>query len=163
MDNIILKDQTADLSPAGVTSGANLPHFPKCNNKRDVICGDSIEYLKNMPEKTFPSGYCGFTSLPDISELQDMFPGPGDVEEYKEWFTNTAELFMSKLPEGSFVIFLQSDVRIIKQNTNEVLQWIDKSHLCSLAADRSGCTMMWHKLVSSCKLNYMNIYFTLLL
>jgi hypothetical protein len=101
-----------------------------------------------MPEKTFPSGYCGFTSLPDISELQDMFPGPGDVEEYKEWFTNTAELFMSKLPEGSFVIFLQSDVRVIKQNTNEVLQWIDKSHLCSLAADRSGCTMMWHKLVA---------------
>ncbi len=114
--------------------------------KREIICGDSIAWLTDM-KTTFPTGTCGFTSMPDISELPNMFKLENHWE-YKEWFTNTAALFMSRLPERSYVVFLQSDVRLIRNGSNDVIEWIDKSHLCSLAADRSGCTLMWHKLVS---------------
>jgi hypothetical protein len=113
-------------------------------SKREVICGDSIEWLNAMKD-TFPPGYCGFTSLPDITELQTIFT-PDQFEEYKLWFTDAVALFMSKMPVNSYMVFLQSDVRVIKDNT--VIHWIDKSHLCSTAADRSGCALVWHKLVS---------------
>mmetsp|Transcript_32143 Transcript_32143/g.46341 ORF Transcript_32143/g.46341 Transcript_32143/m.46341 type:complete len:189 (+) Transcript_32143:316-882(+) len=33
----------------------------------------------------------------------------------------------------------------------EVLQWIDKSHLCSSAADAENCILLWHKLVLTSK------------
>lgn len=112
--------------------------------KREILCRDSIAWLNEM-EDGFPPGYCGFTSLPDISELQQSMFAVGQFEEYKAWFEDAVALFMSKLPERSFVIFLQSDIRVVVNN--QVEQWVDKSHLCSSAADRSGFVMMWHKLV----------------
>ena len=52
---------------------------------------------------------------------------------------------MNKMAPLSYVIFLQSDVRVILKNS-EVIEWLDKGHLLSCAADREGCTMMWHKI-----------------
>eukprot|EP00598_Pedospumella_elongata_P001184 CAMPEP_0184968502 /NCGR_PEP_ID=MMETSP1098-20130426/1552_1 /TAXON_ID=89044 /ORGANISM="Spumella elongata, Strain CCAP 955/1" /LENGTH=401 /DNA_ID=CAMNT_0027490131 /DNA_START=122 /DNA_END=1327 /DNA_ORIENTATION=+ len=117
---------------------------------REVICGDSIEWLNGYPDGGLPAGYCGFTSLPDLSEVQNIFQT--DTVSYKKWFTDTVALFMRKLSRGSYVVFLQSDIRYMTES-GEVTQWIDKSFLCSTAAEREGCTLMWHKLVYTDKAN----------
>lgn len=113
---------------------------------REVICGDSIEWLNGFTDDGLPAGYCGFTSLPDLSEVQNIFQT--DTVAYKKWFTDTVALFMRKLSRGTYVVFLQSDIRYMTES-GEVTQWIDKSFLCSTAAEREGCTLMWHKLVRS--------------
>ena len=113
---------------------------------REIICGDAIAWLNTFEDNGLPEGYSGFTSLPDISEVMQIFHT--DTVAYKKWFTDSAALFMSKLAVGSYIIFLQSDVRYLS-TTGEVSEWIDKSFLCSVAAERTGCVMMWHKLVSS--------------
>lgn len=112
---------------------------------RTVVCGDAIDWLNSFDDNGLPEGYCGFTSLPDISELIRTFKT--DTAEYKKWFIDAAALFMSKLRVGSFVVFLQSDVRYLSPS-GDVGEWIDKSYLCSAAAERTGCVLMWHKLVS---------------
>lgn len=30
---------------------------------------------------------------------------------------------------------------------SQITEWVDKSHLLCTAADREGCTLMWHKIV----------------
>lgn len=123
------------------------PPIEECisNPVRKVICADAIEWLNAVEDNGLPEGFCGFTSLPDLSEVMAIFKT--DTVEYKKWFTNSAALFMSKLSVGSYVVFLQSDIRYMSE-TGEVCEWVDKSYLCSAAAERAGCTLMWHKLVS---------------
>jgi hypothetical protein len=119
---------------------------PDVEPTRKIVCGDAIEWLKGIPDNGLPPNYSGFTSMPDISELHEMFVG--DTASYKAWFTDTAELFLNKLSPGSYCIFLQSDVRVMNVS-GDVSEWIDKSFLCSTAAARANCTLMWHKLVTS--------------
>lgn len=116
---------------------------------REVICADSLQWLSAIPEGGLPPGSVGFTSIPDISELDAMFGGgaSADYEGYAEWFTRAAALFMSRLPLASHCIFLQSDVRIM--DGDNAAGWIDKAHLCSDAARRAGFRMLWHKMVSA--------------
>lgn len=111
---------------------------------REVICMDSLVWLDTFDE--FSEGDCIFTSLPDITELPTIFHGYL-VKEYKEWFTNTVSKIMSKLKIGSYLILLQSDTRMMN-TLREAYEWVDKSHLASVAADRNHCTMAWHKLVA---------------
>ena len=114
------------------------------SDNRTIYCCDAIEWLNSVEDNSLPEGYCGFTSLPDITELIHTFKT--ETAEYKKWFTNAVALFMSKLSVGSYVVFLQSDVRYLS-TTGEISEWIDKSYLCSAAAERTGCVLMWHKLV----------------
>ena len=44
------------------------------------------------------------------------------------------------------LIFIRSDIRVISGHS-QITEWVDKSHLLSTAADREGCTLMWHKIV----------------
>lgn len=113
---------------------------------RTVICTDAMSWLNSVPDNCLRGSV--FTSLPDISELPLMFkPHRLDQAElYKEWFTETAASIMRKLCAGQYAIFLQSDVRVYDLQGN-ILQWLDKSFLCSTAAARSDCRLMWHKLV----------------
>lgn len=117
---------------------------------RTILCADSIEWLRNIADGGLPRDYGVFTSMPDISEMQPTFGSSSNykVEEYKEWFRSIAVLLMQKMAYGSYVIFLQSDVRVVNPSTNDMICWIDKSFLCSSAAQDAGCTLMWHKLVS---------------
>ena len=55
---------------------------------RKIICCDSIEWLSGVTDHSLPDGYCGFTSLPDIAELPDIY-GSGSTLDiaviYKIW------------------------------------------------------------------------------
>jgi hypothetical protein len=132
----------SDEQPLGYDNVTSSLRFQ--SETRTVVCGDAIAWLSSYEDNGLPEGYCGFTSLPDITELIHTFKT--ETAEYKKWFIDAAALFMSKLSVGSFVVFLQSDVRYLS-STGDISEWIDKSYLCSAAAERTGCVLMWHKLV----------------
>lgn len=136
-------------TPVPIHENSHLDGLKECiqhRTDREVICGDSIEWLSGFADDGLPAGHCGFTSLPDLSEVQAIFQF--DTVAYKKWFTDTVALFMRKLSRGTYVVFLQSDIRFMSES-GEVSEWIDKSFLCSSAAERTGCTLMWHKLVNT--------------
>jgi len=117
---------------------------------REIICADACVWIQNLinKSKTLPGSV--FTSLPDISEICHLFANC-TVEErvlgYEKWFTDTAELIFTALPNNGYAIFLQSDVRVQSHEYDgSVHKWIDKSHLISAAAAKCNCTMMWHKI-----------------
>eukprot|EP01040_Poterioochromonas_malhamensis_P012839 gene12839-14067_t len=116
---------------------------------REIICADTNEWIKTVPLTGFGEKTCVFTSLPDISELPNIYRGYL-VDDYKQWFTDTVYEIMSRLNIGNYIVLLQSDVRMMN-NSGDTYEWIDKSHLASVAADRSNCTLMWHKLVLTSK------------
>jgi len=113
--------------------------------EREIVCTDAVAWLKSS---SVPLNGSVFTSMPDISELNDIFRGFPDIKSralaYEEWFTDTAQSILGRLRDGAYAIFLQSDVRVI--DGGNVVHWIDKSKLCSTAADKVGCNIMWHKM-----------------
>jgi len=127
-------------------------------SSRRIVCDDAIEWLKGHQDNSL-QGHV-FTSIPDVSELNFLsskIEGKKEEEEesrqkrriqrYKEWFIDVATLILQKLPQNAFAIFYQSDVRVL-DNQSHVLEWIDKSHLCHVAADRANVQLKWHKLCS---------------
>lgn len=98
---------------------------------REVICEDAITWLQDYKE-TEKASFLG--SLPDISE----FPGH-TLEQWKEWFENTAALILSKTSPEGVTIFFQSDIK------HESI-WVDKSYMIQKAAEKLGHNLLWHKI-----------------
>jgi hypothetical protein len=98
---------------------------------KQIIHADAIEWLNKNTLK----GASIVTSLPDISEFPKF-----SIEEWKNWFIETAKLVMTKCPDEGVSIFYQSD---IKRDG----QWIDKSYLIQKAAEQVGQIMVTHKIV----------------
>jgi hypothetical protein len=155
------KSHNSTSIPVPVTVFDEARGFGRCNVlpdetvDRTIICEDALEWLKNF--KGYLPGSV-FTSLPDISEVPNLFGGPKqNITAYKEWFTNIVTLICSKVKPSECVIFLQSDVRVIAdpsahENKGIVVDWIDKSALCAEGVRRfvespGGHPMkhMWHK------------------
>jgi hypothetical protein len=99
---------------------------------RTVHCGDAIAWLVAQATLT---GCSAITSLPDASELPAL-----SLDEWRDWFIRAAALVMTKVPDEGAAIFYQTDVK-------KAGVWIDKGHLCSVAAERTGATVLWHKIV----------------
>jgi hypothetical protein len=58
--------------------------------------------------------------------------------------------------KGQYALFLQSDVRVIDKG--QVCHWIDKSKLCSIAADQAGCNLIWHKLTLNTNIDKKSVH-----
>lgn len=138
-----MDEDICNESDKGMTTVLGLDDQSGQYYMREVICADAIQWLDGID--SFTNEESVFTSLPDIIELPEIYHGYL-VDDYKEWFCNTIGKIMTKLCVGSYIILLQSDTRMTNTK-NEVYEWIDKSHLASLAASRNGCTLVWHKLV----------------
>jgi hypothetical protein len=140
-------DDDSDLGDHGIGLSQKQPKKTvfTCED-RIAIADDAFHYLSTIT--TYGDGVSVFTSMPDITELPTLFHGYL-VKEYKEWFTNAAVEVLSRLDIGSYAIFLQSDVRMMNSKGN-TYEWVDKSHLITTAADKTNCTMVWHKMVSLC-------------
>lgn len=104
---------------------------------------DAIEWLRTFADGELLGDV--FTSIPDISELDSIFGAAtnANVAAYKEWFEQAVCLILSKAPKCA--IFLQSDVRFLNAD-DEVVQFIDKSHIINMAAERMGFVLLWHKI-----------------
>lgn len=100
--------------------------------KRNVHHADAIQWLKDQPVL---EGCSIITSLPDISEFPKM-----SLNEWKNWFVNTAALVLSKCPENGVTLFYQSDIK--REGA-----WVDKGFLCQLAAQKSGHELIAHKII----------------
>lgn len=98
---------------------------------RAVHCAEAVAWLREQP------GFAGcafVTSLPDVSELE--LP----LEGWKRWFIDAAALVMERTPPDSPAIFFQTDIK-------PAGAWLDKGWLCHQAAERTGMTLLWHKIV----------------
>ena len=97
---------------------------------RTVHAVDAIEWLKAQP---ILEGCSIVASLPDYSEFPTL-----SLDEWKSWFTSTAELILSKTPPEGVAIFFQSDIK-------HAGTWVDKAYLIQKAAEKSGDSLLWHK------------------
>jgi len=79
---------------------------------------------------------CSFvTSMPDFSEFSSY-----TLDEWKAWFIRAAELVLSRVPDDGVAIFFQTDIK-------HEGGWVDKGYLCQKAAEATGHTLLWHKIV----------------
>ncbi len=99
---------------------------------RVVHCDDAILWLL---KSDVLEGCSLVASMPDISEFPSF-----TLSEWKEWFTNTAALVLSKTPDMGVTIFYQSDIKVDGV-------WVDKGYLCQKAAESLGHSLLWHKIV----------------
>ena len=99
---------------------------------RLVLCEDAIGWLEREP---IEPGRSSVVSLPDLSEYN------GTLEQWRAWFIDTAALVLCKTPDSGVAIFYQSDIRIERV-------WVDKGFLCQKAAERTGHSLIWHKIMS---------------
>lgn len=110
--------------------------------KRTIHQADAIQWLTQAGVLT---GCSLITSMPDYSEFPSI-----TLNEWKAWFTRSAELVLSACPDDGVAIFYQTDS---KKNG----AWIDKSFLCQKAAEQTGHELLWHKIV--CRAPVGNITF----
>lgn len=99
---------------------------------RKVFCEDAITWL-NSNETLM--GCSVIASLPDISEFQQF-----TLDQWKSWFTETAQLILSRCPDDGVAIFYQTDIKVDGR-------WVDKSYLCQKAAEKEGHQLIWHKII----------------
>jgi hypothetical protein len=98
---------------------------------RIVHHGDGVAWLE---QAALGAEHALVTSLPDRSEL-DL-----DVDGWRSWFGHAAELCCRRVADDAVAVFFQTDV---KQDG----RWIDKGTLVSVAAERAGSHLLWHKIV----------------
>lgn len=98
---------------------------------RHIYVYDAISWLR---EQGVLAGCSIIASLPDISE----FPSYG-IEQWKEWFLETATLIFASTPPDGVSVFYQTDIR-------QDGIWVDKGYLCLKAAEKAGCNVLWHRI-----------------
>jgi hypothetical protein len=94
---------------------------------RQVICSDTTEWLKTIPELDSV-----ITSLPDKEETDMSFGA------WKAWFINTVYEILTKTK--NYAIFYQTDRKV----NGEVLS---KARLLFNAANKAVMPLRWHKIV----------------
>ena len=102
------------------------------NINRIVHCEDALVWLENSPVL---DGCSLVASMPDISEFHGF-----TLNAWKDWFTQTASLVLSRTPAEGVTVFYQSDIKVDGA-------WVDKSYLCQKAAEALGHELLWHKIV----------------
>lgn len=101
-------------------------------NMRTVHTADAVAWLESSP---ILEGCSLLASMPDISEFPQH-----TLQQWKEWFTGTAKLILSRCPDDGVTLFYQSDIKIDGV-------WIDKGYMCQKAAESLGLEQLWHKAI----------------
>lgn len=121
------------------------------------MCEDAVAWMEAMSERGLPEGSCVVTGVPDIHEVDPE--GKMGIDGYQKWFQRIVELVLTRIPEGSLAIFMQTDVKL--QNENSAVarlgngggyywRWVDKAYLAIAAAERvPGARLLWHKIIFS--------------
>ncbi len=99
---------------------------------REVLTEDAIAWLERQ---SVLDGASLVASLPDSSEFPTL-----TVDAWKDWFVGAAELILRKTPDEGIAAFFQSDIK--HEGT-----WIDKSYLVQKAAERTGSSLLNHKIL----------------
>lgn len=120
---------------------------------RTVLQLDALEWLNQYPDELLPGEV--FTSVPDISELETLFPAPHkniqNFQLYKSWFREAVRLIFTKTPR--YAIFLQTDIRALIGKDDKVFEFIDKSAIIQEVAVTCHFNLVWHKIVTNSEKN----------
>lgn len=100
--------------------------------KRTIHCEDALAWLRARGELP---GCSLITSMPDYSEFPSL-----TLAAWKEWFIEAAKLVLASCPRDGVAIFYQTDIK--KDGA-----WVDKGYLIQKAAEETGHSLLWHKLV----------------
>ncbi len=100
--------------------------------QRIVHNQDAIGWLTAQPVQV---GCSFITSLPDVSELSQF-----SLDQWKKWFVDAAALVLSRCPDDGVSVFYQTDIK------HEGV-WVNKSFLVQKAAEQTGHSLLWHKIV----------------
>lgn len=125
---------------------------------REVLNEDAVPWLESLGERGLPANCCVVTGVPDIHEVDPE--GKNGIDWYCQWFRGVVELVLQRLPEGSLAIFMQTDIKVQKDNVDRATarmgkeghywRWVDKAHLAMLAAEKvPGARLLWHKIIFS--------------
>ncbi len=106
--------------------------LPNTGVQRIVHHEDAIGWLL---AKGRIAGASIITSLPDVSELPSL-----GFDGWRRWFVDAAALSMECASDDGVAIFFQSDIR-------HHGAWIDKGAMVTEAAQRTGMTPLFHKIV----------------
>jgi hypothetical protein len=99
-------------------------------SKVKIICDDALNWLKQ--QSSIPNVVTGICDM-DEMEIKDM-------NEYITFFMNVVDLICSKLEDGCYAIFVQTDRKYQRS-------WIDKSYLITSIAQKYKLKTIWHKIV----------------
>ena len=99
---------------------------------REIHHADALIWLA---ERESLPGCSLITSLPDFSEFSAY-----TLEQWKEWFVQASRLVLSRCPDDGVTIFYQRDAK------RDGI-WVDKAFLIQKAAELSGHSLLWHKIV----------------
>lgn len=105
---------------------------PQTPSERRVHCEDVLEFLRARERL---DGASIVASMPDFSEFPKL-----SLEEWQNWFTETAKLILSRTPDEGVAVFFQSDIK-----RDGV--WIDKGYLVQRAAEATGHAQLFHKIL----------------
>lgn len=94
-----------------------------------IICADALDWLNQ--QEVVPNVITGICDLDEIDKGMD---------DYIKFFQEVATEILSKLADGCYAIFIQTDRKWNRQ-------WIDKSYILTDIAQRYGLKTIWHKIV----------------
>ena len=114
-------------------SGERVSSSPGPNAARRIVHhADGVEWLRGA---ALPADHAVVTSLPDSSELPEL-----GFDAWRTWFVDVAALACRAVADDAVAIFYQTDVK-------RDGEWVDKSFLVHLGAERVGARLLWHKVV----------------
>eukprot|EP00929_Paragymnodinium_shiwhaense_P065217 TRINITY_DN32715_c0_g1_i1.p1 TRINITY_DN32715_c0_g1~~TRINITY_DN32715_c0_g1_i1.p1 ORF type:complete len:389 (-),score=68.20 TRINITY_DN32715_c0_g1_i1:40-1206(-) len=122
---------------AGVPSSAAARGGEAKATSREVVCCDAVEWLRKP--NIVPEGAFIFTSLPDVSEVQEFAP---TLADWRAWFLEASRCVFRALPPGGLAVFYQTDIRV-----PEVGQVSKAFIVLSAAAEVPEVSLIWHKIV----------------
>jgi DNA modification methylase len=98
--------------------------------KAEIVCADALDWLsKQQSISNLVTGICDLAEMPGY-----------DMDSYLEFFTDIVDLIFSKLQDGCYAVFIQTDRKYQRS-------WIDKSYIITNIARNHGMKTIWHKIV----------------
>jgi hypothetical protein len=99
---------------------------------RSVHHREALAWLTEHPASGTESAV---TSLPDVAEMPEH-----DFDSWRTWFDGAVKAVLAWVPPAGIAVFFQTDV--LHRGV-----WVDKSYLVLRAAEGSGHSLVWHKVV----------------
>jgi hypothetical protein len=105
----------------------------------NIICDDAFHWLKSKRDNSLDTVVTG---IPDLDELENLNSTKITKEGYINFFKDAVELVLRKVRSSEYAILMQTDRKWQGE-------WIDKSFLANLVAQKMGMKLLWHKVIQN--------------
>jgi len=102
-----------------------------------IICDDAISWLSSQQQlPNIVTGICDMDEMKGVGSTSST----SSADQYLNFFSTVADLIFSKLGNGCYAIFIQTDRKHQRS-------WIDKSYILTDIARQHQLKTVWHKIV----------------